>query len=102
MKPIKWAYSAAPHSGADELRDTADGRRRCRRCSARRRRNRGFSRAGGALQRFGAHRARWREQKALAEAHVVIEEIDHRAFSLDVLGDEIDAEAAEEVGEIGR
>ena len=42
------------------------------------------------------------KQKALAEANVVIEQIDDERLTLDTLGDQIDAEAAEQVGEIGR
>src|SRR5690242_9735841 len=53
---------------------------------------------GGAL---GPQRSRRREQKTLAEADVVIEQIDHRALALDLLGDQVDAEAAEQVGKIG-
>ena len=56
----------------------------------------------GGLQRFGAHRTRRREQKALAETHIVVEQIDHRAFVLDPLGDQIDAETAEQIGKVGR
>ena len=55
-----------------------------------------------ALQGLGAHRARRREQDALAEAHIVVEQIDDRAFVFDTVGDQIDAEAAEQIGEIGR
>ena len=46
-------------------------------------------------------RPRRREQKALAEADVIIEQVDHRALALDLLGDQVDAEAAEQVGEVG-
>ena len=42
------------------------------------------------------------EQEALAEAHVVVEQIDHRALALDPLGDQVDAEAAEQVGKVRR
>ena len=47
------------------------------------------------------HRARRREQEALAEAHVVFEQIDDLRLGLDPLGDQADAEAAEQVGEVG-
>src|SRR5262249_49949972 len=56
---------------------------------------------GDALQRFRAHRPRRREQEALPEADVVIQEIDDGALALDLLGEEVDAEAAEQVGEVG-
>ena len=58
----------------------------------------GFSRAE---QRFRAHRARLREQEALAETHVVFEQIDHLRLAFDPLGDQADAEPAEQVGQIG-
>ena len=71
------------------------------------RRRRGRALAAGRpvrdpLQHLGAHRARRREQEALAEAHVVVEQVDHGALALDPLGDQVDAEAAEQVGEIRR
>ena len=53
-------------------------------------------------QRLGAHRPRRREQEALAEAHIVIEQIDHRALALDPLGDQVDAGARQQIGEIRR
>ena len=58
----------------------------------------GFAGSGGAL---GPQRPRLREQEALAETHVVVEQVDHRALALDPLGDQIDAEAAEQVGQVG-
>ena len=58
--------------------------------------------AAPALQRLGAHRPRRREQEALAEAHVVVEQIDHRALALDALGDQVDAGARQQIGEVGR
>src|ERR1700751_1439323 len=48
-----------------------------------------------ALQGFGAHRPWRREQEALSELHVVIEQVDHRAFAFDPFGNEVDAEAGE-------
>ena len=56
---------------------------------------------GDALQRFGAHRPRRREQEALTEADVVIEQVDHHRFAFDLLGDQVDAETAEEIGQVG-
>ena len=58
----------------------------------------GFARGGCGF------RTQWPgggEQKALAEPYVVIEQIDHRALALDPLGDQIDAEAAEQIGQVG-
>src|SRR5207302_1144748 len=54
------------------------------------------------LQGLGAYRPRRREQESLAEFHVEIEQIDHRALAFDLLGDEADAETAEQVGEVAR
>ena len=59
-----------------------------------------LGRAARALQRLGPHRPRRREQEALAEAHVVVEQIDHHALAFDALGDQIDAGARQQVGEI--
>ena len=42
-----------------------------------------------------------REQESLAETHVVIEQVDHRAFAFDPLGDQVDAEAAEQIRQVG-
>ena len=53
------------------------------------------------MRRLRPQRPRRREQEALAEPHVVIEQVDHRALALDPLGDQIDAEAAEQIGQIG-
>ena len=36
------------------------------------------------------------------ESHVVVEQIDHHALALDALGDEIDAGARQQIGEIFR
>jgi hypothetical protein len=52
------------------------------------------------LKRFGAHRPRRREQEALAVAHVCIEQIDHAPLVLDLVGNQIDAEAAEHIGKV--
>ena len=61
----------------------------------------GLRRIGrGGLQGFDPHRPRRREQEALAEAHVVVEQVDHHAFAFDALGDQIDAGARQQVGEI--
>ena len=59
------------------------------------------SRSPTPCKRFGAHRPRRREQEALAEADIVIEQIDHHRFGLDPFGDQADAEAAEQIGQIG-
>src|SRR6516165_7063505 len=48
---------------------------------------------------LGAHRTRRGEQEALAEADIIVEQVDHRAFALDTLGNQVDAEAAEQIGE---
>ena len=61
---------------------------------------------GNALQRFGADRfgadrPRRREQEALSEAHVIVEEIDDHALALDLLRDQVDTEAAQKIGQIG-
>jgi len=91
--------SAAPYPGTRQPGETAAGARGVAHDLCR---SRGFPRvADAALQRFGAHRTRRREQKALAEADVVVEQIDHRTFVLDTLGNEIDAVAAEQIGEVG-
>jgi len=46
-------------------------------------------------------RSRRREQKALAEPDVVIEQVNHGALALDPFGDQVDAVAAEQIGEVG-
>ena len=87
-----------------EMRNQAAARRCVSRCRSRRSSPAASRRGGGrgrALQGLGPHRPRRREQEALAEAHVVVEQIDHHALALDPLGDQVDAEAAEQVGEIG-
>src|SRR5580692_1021587 len=97
--------SNAPAEGAGELREIAGGSGGgCRRRRiVRGRRKRSFSRRfAHGLQRLGAHRTRRREQHALAETDIKVEQIDNGAFAFDMVGDQIDAEAAEEVGEIGR
>ncbi len=60
------------------------------------------SRPAGSRCPLGPQRPRRRKQESLAEPHVVVEQIDHRAFALDPLGDQVDAEAAEQVGKVGR
>src|SRR5579872_6836138 len=54
----------------------------------------------GAAQRLVAHRARLREQIALAEADVVFKQVDHLGLGLDLLGDQADAEPAKEVRKV--
>ena len=62
-----------------------------------------FGRVGRhALQRLGTHRARRREQEALPETDVVVEKVDDRRFGLDPLGDQVDAGARQQVGEVFR
>src|SRR5579885_787557 len=55
-----------------------------------------------ALQGFGAYRSRRREQEALPEAHIVVQQIEHHAFALDTLRDQVDAGTGQKVGEILR
>ena len=66
-----WPRTASAATGTDELGEAAAHWR------SNIRRWRGSALAAGSLQRLGAHRPRWREQKALAETHVVIQKIDH-------------------------
>ena len=75
--------------------------RRRRPCAACRARPGVSARLGRAAQRLRPHRARLREQEALAEANVVFEQIDHLRLALDPLGDQADAEPAEQVGQVG-
>src|SRR5277367_3300568 len=85
--------SDAPAEAAGKLREVAGGsgggcgRRRV----VRGRRERSFSRRfADRLQRLGTHRARRREQHALAEADIKVEQIDNGAFAFDMVGDQID------------
>ena len=55
----------------------------------------------GSRCALGPQRPGRRKQESLAEPHVVVEQIDHRALALDPLGDQVDAEAAEQVGKVG-
>src|SRR3569833_2831097 len=63
----------------------------------------GYGRRGSAGSRcaFRPQRARRRKQEALAVAYVVVQQVNHRALALDPLGDEVDAETTEQVGEVG-
>src|SRR5262249_58765639 len=54
-----------------------------------------------AVQGLRAYRPRRREHKALAEAHAAVQEINDHSLAFDALGDQIDTETAEQVGEIG-
>src|SRR5690606_34293096 len=58
----------------------------------------------GALEaeNFGADGARMGEQKALSETNVDFQQIDDDGFAFDPVGDELDAVAAHQVGQIGR
>src|SRR5580704_1530811 len=58
--------------------------------------------AGTALQRLLPYQPGRGEQDALPEADVVIEQVDDRAIVLDLRGDQVDAEAPEQIGEVGR
>ena len=88
---------AAGHAGAGDADDDASVElgRELRRASAR-----VVGAAGRALQRLGPHRPRRREQEALAEAHVVVEQIDHHVLAFDALGDQVDAGARQQIGEV--
>src|SRR5262249_16955453 len=95
--PLAFAGVAGSHARAAAYRV---GRRRLLRADA------GLARdhvgaLGDPLQGLRAYRPRLREQEALAVAHVVVEQIDHAAFALDLLSDQVDAEAADQIGEIG-
>ncbi len=46
-------------------------------------------------------RPRRRKQKSLSEPHVIVEQIDHGALALDPFGDQVDAEAAEQIRKVG-
>ena len=37
----------------------------------------------------------------MSEADVIVEQVDHGALALDLLGNQVDAEAAEQIGQIG-
>src|ERR1700761_5946683 len=63
----------------------------------------GFRRLARSLRgccALGPQRPGWRKQKALSEPHVEIEQIDDRALPFDSFGNQVDAEAAEQVGEV--
>ncbi len=81
---------------------THDGRRPERCGSAREQlRNRHWIRPGRPdLQRFGANRTWRREQEALTEANIVVEQVDHGCLGLDPLRDKADAVTAQQVGQI--
>src|SRR6185437_14503933 len=53
-----------------------------------------------ALQNVGPKWPRSGKEKALAEAHVVVEEVDDERLVLDPVGDKVDAKAGEEIREI--
>ena len=50
---------------------------------------------------LGPQRPRRGKQEALPKPHVIVEQIDHRALALDLFGDQVDAEAAEQIGKVG-
>jgi len=54
------------------------------------------------MECFGPYRSRWREEEALSEADVVVEQIDHRRFGLYPLSNQVDAGTRQEIGEIFR
>ena len=62
----------------------------------------GRSRPAGSRCPLGPQRPGWRKQEPLTEPHVKVEQVDHRAFALDPFGDQVDAEAAEQIRQVGR
>ena len=58
-------------------------------------------RPAGSRCPLGPQRPGRGKQKSLAEPHVVVEQIDHGALAFDPFGDQVDAEAAEQIGKVG-
>src|SRR6478736_2552970 len=82
-----------------ESNKVSAGRQQCARVLAHTRLNRVDRRP---MECFGTHRSRWREEEALSEADVVVEQIDHRRFGLYPLSNQVDTGTRQEISEIFR
>ncbi len=57
--------------------------------------------SAGSRCPLGSQRPGRRKQESLPEAYIEVEQIDHGAFAFDPFGDQVDAEAPEQIGQVG-